>query len=121
LQASHAELQARSQVGCAALHAFLALSAQWFDATALVVLAPQLSTAMLPPNMPPLARMQRLFAVFAGGLVLWLAGAVLWPATAARSGRGQRGVLCWRRGLAAFATALQGCMPAHSEVRSVAR
>jgi hypothetical protein len=110
---SHA-LQRGGHVWHAVLHAALACSSQAFDATAFVVLGPQLTGAMLPHNLTQLQQMQALFCVFALSQVLWLAGSFLWPAVSSKA------ALLWRLGLAAFSTALVACMPAYTEVsRSV--
>lgn len=98
------------------LHAFLTLSAQWFDSMAFVVLGPQLAGALLPPDMPQLQQLRELFSIFALGHVLWLLGSFLWPAVSPKLGR--RGVLAWTLGLSGFCTALVGCMPSYAEVRA---
>lgn len=83
---------------------------------ALVVLGPQLASALLPADMPQLQQLQRLFGIFAVGHVLWLLGCFLWPAKAAKLGR--KGLLWWAMGLSGFCTALLGCMPSYAEVRA---
>jgi MFS family permease len=108
-------IAARMATGRVVLHAFLTLSAQWFDSMALVVLGPQLTGALLPPDMPQLQQLRELFSIFALGHVLWLLGSFLWPAVAAKLGR--RGLLAWTLGLSAFCTGLVGCMPSYAEVR----
>jgi MFS family permease len=110
-------IAARMSTGRVVLHAFLTLSAQWFDSMAFVVLGPQLCGALLPPDMPKLQQLQQLFSIFALGHVLWLLGSFLWPAAAAKLGR--RGLLAWTLGLSGFCTALVGCMPSYAEVRTM--
>jgi MFS family permease len=85
---------------------------------ALVVLGPQLASAMLPAGMPQLQQLQRLFGIVAVGHVLQLLGCFLWPARAAKLGR--KGLQAWTLGLSGFCTALCGCMPSYSEVRVAA-
>lgn len=110
--------EARSQVGRVVLHTFLTLSAQWFDAMALVVLGPQLASAMPPPahtaQLQQGASLQRLFSVFALGHVLWPLGCFWWPRQAAKLGR--KPLLMWTVGLSGICTALVGCMPSYIEV-----
>lgn len=100
-----------------ALHAFLTLSAQWYDSMALVVLAPQLAGALLPPDMPQLQQLQAVFGIYALGHVLALLGCFVWPWRAAKLAgqQGHKGALAWTVGVPAFCTALQGCMPSHAE------
>jgi len=115
LQEAGAVFDARSQVGRVVLHAFLTLSAQWFDISALVVLGPQLAGAMLAPETPQLQQLRSLFGIFALGHVLWLLGCFLWPWRAAALGR--KGLLAWTLGLSGFCTALMACMPSYAEVK----
>jgi MFS family permease len=116
LQGASTLLEARKTTGRVVLHSFLALSAQWYDSMALVVLGPQLASALLPADMPQLQQLQRLFGIFAVGHVLWLLGCFLWPAKAVKLGR--KGLLLWTMGLSGFCTALVGCMPSYAEVRA---
>lgn len=109
---------AGTQVGRVALHTLLANSAQWFDLLVFVVLGGQLAAAMAPPQLSQHQQLGLLFAIFAAGHVLWLAGCFVWPWLAARVGR--RTVLAWTVGLSALPTALLGCMPTYAEVRACA-
>jgi MHS family shikimate/dehydroshikimate transporter-like MFS transporter len=119
LQGSSTLLEARKTTGRVVLHSFLALSAQWYDSMALVVLGPQLASALLPADMPQLQQLHRLFGAFAVGHVLWLLGCFLWPAKAAKLGR--KALLLWTMSLSGFCTALVGCMPSYAEVRAYSR
>lgn len=114
LQGPNTLLEDRRTTGRVVLHAFVTLSAQWFDCMALVVLGPQLASALLPADMPQLQQLQGLFGIFAAGHMLWLLGCFLWPAKASKLGR--KGLLAWTMGLSGCCTALMGCMPAYSEV-----
>ncbi len=110
-------MEVRRTTGRVVLHAFLTLSTQWFDSMAFVVLGPQLTGALLPPDMPQLQQLKELFSIFALGHVLWLLGCFLWPAVAVKLGR--KGLLAWTLGISGFCTALVGCMPSYAEVRAV--
>lgn len=109
------QVQERSQLGCLALHTFLALSSQWFDISALVVLGPQLMGALAPADMLVLQRLQLLFGVCALGHVSSLLGCFLWPWRASKLRH--QGMLLWTLGLSGFSTAFMGCVPSYSEVR----
>jgi MHS family proline/betaine transporter-like MFS transporter len=74
---------------------------------------------MAPPHLTQHQQLGLLFAIFAAGHVLWLAGCFVWPWLSARVGRCT--VLAWTVGLSAFPTALLGCMPTYAEVRSHTR
>jgi hypothetical protein len=119
LQMPGALAAAHTQVGRVALHTLLANSAQWFDLLVFVVLGGQLAAAMVPPHLTQHQQLGLLFAIFAAGHVLWLAGCFVWPWLSARVGR--RTVLAWTVGLSAFPTALLGCMPTYPEVRAHAQ
>eukprot|EP00879_Flechtneria_rotunda_P001305 GHRR01001455.1.p1 GENE.GHRR01001455.1~~GHRR01001455.1.p1 ORF type:complete len:1942 (+),score=725.52 GHRR01001455.1:344-6169(+) len=105
--------EARAQIGRVVLHTILAISTQWFDSMAFVVLGSQLVDTMGPPSLSQQQRLGLLFAVFAAGHVFWLFGALLWPWVAGRAGR--KTALVWTVGLSAFPTVLLGCMPTYSE------
>jgi MFS family permease len=96
------------------LEAFLANSAYWFDLIAMVVLGGLLMEVMASPQWSQHQQLHVLFAVFALGHVLWLPGCIVWPWFRSRFGRGA--MLGWTVSLAAFPTALLGCMPSYAEV-----
>eukprot|EP00775_Hariotina_reticulata_P005448 gene5448-5681_t len=105
--------EARTQIWRVMLEAFLANCAQWYDLIAMVVLGGQLMAAMASQQWSQHQQLCLLFAVFALGHVLWVPSCILWPWVRSRSGRGA--VLGWTVSLAAFPTALLGCMPSYAE------
>jgi hypothetical protein len=109
------EAPAQAQAGRVVLHAAAANAAQWYDATAAALVGAQLAGAMLPPGAAALLRLKVAFALFAAGQLLRPAGALLWPAVAARHGRAA--AIGWTVALSAFPVAVVGALPTFAQVR----